>query len=601
MSTSCYLATPDTQDASATHVASASVPPPPIAPPNITQIIEVITSNNTCVQTLQGCTPEAEINRRLEPFNLSNLVFPTGVILYGYQKENVIHFEMDTRIENIDLRRFISPDQFNEITETSFTIPITPDFKKGTLLIIVRHGKSGHNELEDAVQKNLGENPDLVAELLTLAQKRNPDLDFSLLTKEEELTLAFDTYRQDAELTPTGVEEVKASACLIESFLNRNFLIRPQMILLSSHLKRTMQSAGLIGFHLGYKGVIIPIADANESDREIGATYWHMGTPQRDIVNEMKRIRGSKMSPRDKSNALESMMFEAVTTILKNPPKLSREEWEQLASKDREPLEKRVRRVWGENIPCCDGPSTQYGIPIVYRPGSYKDYGDLIKALSRISNIFHICSGNKRKLLDIEAVFGKHLVMVPYKGDEAQGKPLYVARAKAIKMHKELDSYVLVEDVSMGRHDRESAADALIKFHVDEAAEEGVSLKKKMEERFGKAEFYSYRSSCVFTDGTRTIKTWAIARCTLKELTEEEKKDVNGDIDPFTVVHEIETWRQIDDSEPELVGSTVFDASDNLSIGQKQKIDPKNRSLLHPRYFALNEMVELLAQLGIMW
>jgi bisphosphoglycerate-dependent phosphoglycerate mutase len=590
-----------TQIASATQDASASVPPPPIAPPNITQIIVAITSNNTCVQTLQGFTPEAEINRQLKPFNLPNLVLPTGVILYGSRKGDVIRFEMDTRIKNIDLRRFISPNQFNEITENSFTIPINPDFKKGTLLIIVRHGKSGHNELEDVVQKNLGENTDLVDELLTLAQKRNPDLDFSQLTKEENLKLAFDTYRQDAELTPTGIEEVKASACLIESFLNHNFLMRPQMILLSSHLERTKQSAGLIGSHLGYKGVIIPIADANESDREIGATYWHMGTPQRDIVNEMKRIRGSNMSLRDKSNALESMMFEAVTTILKNPPKLSREEWEQLASKDREPLEERVRKVWRENIPCCDGPSTQYGIPIVYRPGSYKDYGDLIKALSRYSKILHFCSGNKRKLMDIEGVFGKHLCMVPYEGDEAQGKPLYVASAKAIKMHKKLDSYVLTEDVSMGEYGRESAADALIKYHVEEAAGDGVSLKTKMERRFGGAEFYSYRSSCVFTDGTRTFKTWSIAKCTLKELTKEEKEGVVGDIDPFVVVYEIETWRQIDDNDPQPVGSIVFDASDNLSIGQKQAQDPQNRFKLHPRIFALREMKLELAQLGIMW
>ena len=546
-------------------------------------VIGVTSNNRAVLLTSTGCKSESALKTLLQSINprLKNMVFPNGVILFGVEEDGLIRFYMHTDIKITDPDRFIDPDTFNAMR---LTAPIPSGFRKGTVFVIIRHGQAWHNKPPAECDKFLRENPEIVDQMLELAQKRDTDIDLSTLDHEGKLKLALRTLRQDAALTPQGQEEALAAAMKLKALFDSNFVLPPRMTFLCSELQRTQPTAAIIASHLGHNGPIYACAALNELNREMNSEYWSLGTEQRAVAESMS-----------------ASMYQYVTSILKDPPKLSEQEWNEAPQEFREPFENRVKSILAENTPCFDGPSSFCGLPIVHRACALPFDGDLIKALPRISYVLHFCSGNKRKLLDIEAVFGKNLVMVPFKGDEAQGKPLYVASAKAIKMHNDLDAPVMTEDVSVGKWGRDSAAAALIKYHVEEAAEEGVTLKMKLEERFGGAEFFSYQSSCVSTDGTRTIKTWTKARCTVKELNEEEKKGVVGDIDPFVVVHEIETWRQIDDSEPELVGSMVFDASDGLSIGQKQAQDPKNRSLLHPRYFALHEMKQLLSELGVMW
>lgn len=543
-----------------------------------------VTSNNRLVScTATDRRSERALNELLHSINpeLKNMVNPNGVIMFGVEEDGLIRFYMHTDIHITDLKRFVDPKTFNAM---ELTAPIPSGFRKGTVFVLIRHGQAWHNKSEADCDKLLRENPEMFAQMLELAQKRDTDIDLSTLDHEGKLKLALRTLRQDAALTPQGQEEALAAAMKLKALFDSSFVMPPQMTFLCSELQRTQQTAAIIASHLGHNGPIYACAALNELNREMNSEYWSLGTEQRAVAESMS-----------------ASMYQYVTSILKEPPQMSEQEWTEAPQEFREPFEKRVKSILAENKPCFDGSSSFCGLPIVHRACALPFDGDLIKALPRISNILHFCSGNKRKLLDIEAVFGKNLVMVPFKGDEAQGKPLYVASAKAIKMHNDLDAPVMTEDVSVGKWGRDSAAAALIKYHVEEAAEEGVTLKMKLEERFGGAEFFSYRSSCVFTDGTRTIKTWTRARCTLKELTEDEKKGVVGDIDPYVVVHEIETFRQINDSEPEPVGSIAFDASDGLSIGQLQAQDPKNRFKLHPRNFALHEMKQLLSELGVMW
>ena len=546
-------------------------------------VIGVTSNNRAVLLTSTGCKSESALKTLLQSINprLKNMVFPNGVILFGVEEDGLIRFYMHTDIKITDPDRFIDPDTFNAMR---LTAPIPSGFRKGTVFVIIRHGQAWHNKPPAECDKFLRENPEIVDQMLELAQKRDTDIDLSTLDHEGKLKLALRTLRQDAALTPQGQEEALAAAMKLKALFDSNFVLPPRMTFLCSELQRTQPTAAIIASHLGHKGPIYAHDAFNEINREMNSEYWSLRTKQRAVAESMN-----------------ASMYEYVTSILKDPPQMSEQEWNEAAPEFHEPFENRVKSILAENTPCFDGPSSFCGLPIVHRACALPFDGDLIKALPRISYVLHFCSGNKRKLLDIEAVFGKNLVMVPFKGDEAQGKPLYVASAKAIKMHNDLDAPVMTEDVSVGKWGRDSAAAALIKYHVEEAAEEGVTLKMKLEERFGGAEFFSYRSSCVFTDGTRTIKTWTIARCTLKELTEDEKKGVVGDIDPYVVVHEIQTWRQINDSEPEPVGSIAFDASDGLSIGQLQAQDPKNRFKLHPRNFALHEMKQLLAQLGIIW
>lgn len=546
----------------------------------------VVSSNNRLIScTSTDRMSESALKKLLQKVNslVKNMVFANGVIIFVFERDGLLHFHMHTDLILTDTERlrFIDPDTFNAM---HLTAPIPSGFRKGTVCGFLRHGQGHHNTPEAECDKFLRGNPEMVDQMLELALKRDSKIDLSTLDHEGKLKVALKTLRQDADLTRLGQAEALAAATKIKALIDSSCLLPLPMTFFSSKLKRTQWTTAIIASHLGHKGPIYAHDAFNEIHREMNSEYWSLGTKQRAVAESMN-----------------APMYEYVTSILKDPLQMSEQEWNEAAPEFREPYENRVKAILDENTPCNDGPTSYCGLPIVHRACTLPFDGDLIKALPRISNIVTICSGNKRKLLDFEAVFGKHLVMVPYKGDEAQGKPLYVANAKAIKMHEEQGVHVLTEDVSVSKWGQESAAGSLIKYHVEEASEEGVSLKKKLEERFGGAEFFSYQSSCVFTDGTRTIKTWTKARCTLKELNEEEKKGVVGDIDPFVVVHEIETWRQINDSEPELVGSMVFDASDGLSIGQKQAQDPKNRSLLHPRYFALHEMKQLLSNHGVMW
>jgi hypothetical protein len=98
--------------------------------------------------------------------------------------------------------------------------------------------------------------------------------------------------------------------------------------------------------------------------------------------------------------------------------------------------------------------------------------------------------------------------------------------------------------------------------------------------------------------------TWCQAIVTLKELkdlTQEERKKLIGDIDPHAVVQRHETWSQVNSEEPVLVGSKKFDASDELSIAQKQNLDPSYRCMLHPRHAAVRALKDLWIAHGIMW
>lgn len=526
---------------------------------------------------------ESSLNARLTSLNpdLKNMVLPNGAIIFVFEKDGQLHFLMHTDIVITDPKRLIDPNTFNAL---NLTAPIPAGFRKGTVFVLIRHEQGFHNLPLSDCEKYLKDHPEMIDQMLEKARTRNSQIDLSALDEQERFQLAVRTLCQDSSLTPKGRDDAVATATKLKALIDSSCLLPPKMTFLCSELQRTQETAGIVAAHFGHKGPIYAHAALNEINRQMQSPYWSLGMPQRVHAENS-----------------HATVYQLATSILKVQLAMSEQEWDQASPEVRKPFEDQVRAIRDENIPCNDGPTSFSGIPIVHRECTLPFDGDLIRALPRISNILHFCSGNKRKLLDFEGVFGKHLCMVSYEGDEAQGKPLYVAKSKATKMFHHLSASVLTEDVAVGRYDRESAADALIKFHVEEAAEDGVSLKKKLEERFGGAEFFSYRSSCVFTDGTRTFKTWAIARCTLKELTKEEKEGVVGDIDPFVVVHEIETWRQIDDNDPQPVGSITFDASDNLSIGQWQKVDPKNRSKLHPRYHALYQMKLELAQLGIMW
>lgn len=548
------------------------------------RFVIVITSNNRMVSSV---STDRILHHALigliESKNplLKNMVFQNGVVIFAFEHEGMLNFRMHTDIQITDPNRFIDPDTFNSL---NLRAHIPSGFQKGTVYVLIRHGQAWHNKPEAECDEFLRTNSKMFDQMLELALKRDSEIDLSALDDEEKFKLALKTLRQDAALTPQGEEEALLTAMKLKTFFESTFLVVPPITFLSSQLQRAQKTAAIIASHLGHNGPIYGCAALNEINREMNSTYWSLDHQSRDVAESM-------VQP----------MYKYVTSILKDPPQIDESDWKKASSEFREPFEIRVRSILAENTPCFDGPSSFCGLTIVHRARALPFDGDLIKALPRISNVLHFCSGNKRKLLDIEAVFDKNLVMVPFKGDEAQGKPLYVAEVKAIKMHDDLGAPVLTEDVALGEWGRDSAADALIKYHVEEAAEENVSLKRKLEERFGGAKFYNYQSTCVFTDGTHTIRTWTKARCTLKELTEEDKKGVNGDIDPYGVVHEIQTFRQINDSEPEPVDSIAFDASDGLSIGQWQAQDPKNRSKLHPRYFALHEMRQLLSKHGVMW
>jgi hypothetical protein len=555
-----------------------------IFPASTRRLVIGSTSNNRIASlTSTDRQSESVLKTLLQSINprLKNMVLPNCVIIFCVKEDGLIRFYMHKDIKITIPDRFIDPDTFNAMR---LTAPIPSGFRKGTVFVLIRHGQAWHNKPPAECDKFLRENPEIVAQMLELAQKRDTDINLSTLDDDQKLKLALKTLRQDAALTPQGEEEALTAAMKLKALFDSSFVMPPQMTFLCSELQRTQKTAAIIASHLGHTGPIYACAALNELNREMNSEYWSLGTEQRAVAESMI-----------------ASMYQYVTSILKDPPNLSEQEWNEAPQEYREPFENRVNAILAENTPCFDGPSSFCGLPIVHRACALPFDGDLIKALPRISNVLHFCSGNKRKLLDIEAVFGKNLVMVPFKGDEAQGKPLYVASAKAIKMYNDLDAPVMTEDVSLGKWGQVSTASSLVKDHVEEAATEGVTLKQKLEERFGGAKFYNYQSTCVFKDGSHTIKTWTKARCTLKELTEEEKNGVVGDIDPYVVVHEIQTFRQINDSEPEPVGSIAFDASDGLSIGQWQAQDPKNRSKLHPRYFALHEMKQLLSNHGVMW
>jgi len=549
-----------------------------------TRLVIAVASMNRIVScTATNHINEITVNALLNSINpgLKNLVFQNCCIILGIKEGDSIRFYMHADIVISAPTRFVSPKVFNAMR---LTVPIPSGHREGTVYVFLRHGQAWHNKPPAECDKFLRENPEIVAQMLELAQKRNSNIDLSALDEQQKIDLARKTLCQDAVLTPQGEEETLDTAAKLKALIDSGFLMPPKMTFLCSELQRTQQTAAIIASHLGHQGPIYVSPALNELHREINSQHWSLGTEQR-VVAESR----------------DSSMFKFATSILRNPLQITQQEWDDATDEFREPFERRVKAILAENTPCHDGPSSFCGLPIVHRACMLPFNGDLMEALPRISNIVTFCSGNKRKLLDIGAVFGNNLVMVPFQKNEPQGKPLYVATTKANKMHKKLGVPVVTEDVSLGKCGQDSAASSLIKDHVDEAMKEGMTLKQKMEERFGRTDFYNYQSTCVFFDGTVTIITLSQARCTLKELNEKEKEGVVGDIDPFVVVHEIKTWRQIDDSEPEPVGSIAFDASEGLSIGQWQKQDAKNRSQMHPRYFALHEMHQLLSERGVMW
>jgi hypothetical protein len=564
-----------------------------IFPASTSRFVIGSTSNNRVVSfTATDRWSERALNELLQSIKpiLNNMVLPNGGIIFGVEEDGSIRFYMHSDINITDPDRFIDPDTFNAMR---LTAPIPSGFRKGTVFVLLRHGQAWHNKPHADCLKFLRENPEIVAQMLELAQKRDTEIDLSTLDDEEKLKLALKTLRQDAALTPQGQEEALAAAMKLKALFDSSFVMPPQITFLCSKLQRTQHSAAIIASHLGHTGPIYACAALNEINREMKSEYWSLGTKQRAVAESMS-----------------ASMYQYVTSILKDPPQMSEQEWNEAAPEFREPFVKRVNAILDENTPCNDGPSSFCGLPIVHRACALPFDGDLIKALPRISNIVAICSGNKGKLNDIQGVLGDDITLVSFNRHEIQELPVPVTIDKAKAMHYELGNQaVLVEDVSVGEPGFPSVSDANIKGYINEAKARGLSLPEYLKKRYAGVSEFNYQSTCVSIcvgpDGSQLVFiTWCQAIVTLKELkdlTQEERKKLIGDIDPHAVVQRHETWSQVNSEEPVLVGSKKFDASDELSIAQKQNLDPSYRCMLHPRHAAVRALKDLWIAHGIMW
>jgi broad specificity phosphatase PhoE len=552
------------------------------------RIVFVVTSNNKLVScTATDRQSESALKKLLQSINpkLKNMVFPNGVIIFAFEQDGLLHFHMHTDIE-ITNPNHTDPETFNLL---QLTAPIPSGFRKGTVFVLIRHGQAWHNKPPAECDKFLRGNPEMVAQMLELAQKRDSDIDLSTLDYEQKIKLALKTLRQDAALTPQGQEEGLAIATKLNALIDSSCLLPPPMTFFSSKLERTQNTAAIIASHLGHTGPIYACAALNEINREMFSEYWSLGTKQRAVAESMN-----------------ASMYEYVTSILKDPPQMS-EEWNEAAPEFREPFENRVNAILAENTPCFDGPTSFCGLPIVHRACTLPFDGDLINALPRISNIVAICSGNKGKMNDIRGVLGDNLTLESFDKPEIQELPLLVAEQKARTMHKELGGQsVFVEDVSVGDHEWPSVSDANIKGYIKEAEARKLSLPQYLEKRYGGVKEFNYQSTCVSmcvgVDGNPlVITTWCQAICELKHLSKEEKEKLVGDIDPYAKVKSRKTWSQVNSEKPVLVGFEEFDACDGLSVAEKQKLDPSYRRMLHPREAAVKAQKDLWIAHGIMW
>lgn len=606
-----------TSVASATSVAPAASVAPPSAP-KIIQLLLTVTSNNAMVSAIQGGTPEVEINEHLKQFGLLNIVFPNCTILYGCVTGAMIKWEMDPRIRG-DGKRFIDAEQFNKISHI-FSGPNTYGYPKGTMIVLVRHGKAGHNEPDSDVKSKLKGDQQQVEKLLEKAQQLDPRLNLSDLTEEEKFQLAVDTYRQDSELTDVGNEEAQATACLLESWLDSNFLVQPPMRIMTSPLRRTKQTALIIGKQLGFKGEPQICAQALEEDREIGSPYHHHGTSQKEVVWQMKRIRASGKSLREIMEQLKPMMYKAVVTILKNPPQIFKEKWESETEEFRNPFIKRVLKIWRENIPLDH--------QITPNP-NFDRAPDLLSALAILSKTVIFATENQRKQKDLMRTLGSNITILPFVCDEIQGDHVAVAVAKARAMSAKIGGSVCVEDVSVDSHGKKTPFGSMIKYivqegkaEVDTAAKEahleaqtkatkegkgideaisagkaaaeqaklecrGLAFVKKIEERLGKGDVDYISTFVLLKEDGSQIVIWCAVRCTPKTLSADKVQLTDGDIDPFMDPQEYKVYVKDGNHEAQLVASHIFFDESSHTIGQLQKMNPDTRLNVHPRCIAL--------------
>lgn len=607
-----------TSVAPATSVDPAASVDPPSAP-KITQLLVTVTSNNAMVGAIQGTKPEVEINAELAKVGLSKLVFSNCTILYGHVTKKMIDWKMDSRITSSDSTRFIDGEQFNKISHI-FSGPNTYGYRPGTMIVLVRHGRAGNNESETDVISRLKGDQQLVEMLLEKAQLLNPKLNLSDLTEQDRFQLAVNTYRQDSDLTDEGNEEAQATACLIESWLDFNFLVRPPMRIMKSPLKRTEQTALIIAKQLGFKGEPQSCAQALEEDREIGSSYWHHGTSQKKVVWRMKRIRASGKALPEIMEQLKSMMYEAVITVLKNPPRISKEEWESETDEFRNPFIERVLKIWRENIPLDH--------QITPNP-NFDQAPDLLSALAILSKTVIFATENQRKEKDLRTALKTDITILPLDCNESQGLFIEVAFRKAQEMLAKFGGSVCVEDGSVESHGENSEFAPMVKWivkgakaevaaaaekakvealkkatdegidpdqalHVGEAAAKQASLEcrrsafvKNLERRLGPGDVDYISTFVLLKEDGSQIVIWCAVHCTPKSLTAKELENTAGDIDPFLKAKGFKVFVKVDDNDAEVVDSGEFDASRGLTIGQLQAENPDHRLELHPRCIAL--------------
>ncbi len=188
-----------------------------IFPASSRHLVVVTTSNNRLVSaTSTDRMPESTLRALLQSINsgLQNMVFPNGVVIVVFEQDVKLHFRMHTDIIITDSKRFIDPDTFNTMR---LTAPIPPSFRKGTVLVLIRHGQAWHNKPPAECDKLLRENPEMVAQMLELAQKRDTDINLSSLDDEQKINLALETLRQDAALTPQCQEEALTAATKLKA------------------------------------------------------------------------------------------------------------------------------------------------------------------------------------------------------------------------------------------------------------------------------------------------------------------------------------------------------------------------------------------------
>jgi len=600
----------------------ADFPPPS----NIKSTILCVSSNNIIASLIQGPIPESFIIDQLKKFGLQKLVFPNGVIIYAHVRDGHINFWMDPRIKG-DLKRFIGSDQFNDIRD-SFSRPNTYGYPDGTLIIMVRHGEAGHNQPEADVKALLSIDPQLVKAMLEKAQLLDPNLKLSDLTEPEKFQLALVTYCQDSDLTDKGIKDANTTGRLIDSWFNSYFLTRPPLRIATSPLRRTRQTADIVKELLGYQGDPLLCSQALERDRKLGSVYWHQGSPQDTVVCKMQRIRASGKPYHEILKDLNSSMYEAVTTILKEPPHLSEAEWEKQTEEFKRPLIMEVNSIWRENIPLENH--------IVSHP-NFDQAPDLLSALALLLKTVIFATDNQRKKKDLIQALGPEISFSSLNCEEIQGTHINVALNKAKAMVAMIGGHVCVEDVSVDLHGESSEFGPMIKWivkqcksQVDAAAKQakdeaerkatqesinpdqiiqagkaayeqaslecrGPAFVDNLKRRLGPGDL-DYTSTIVLLTKTKQIVIWCTVHSTPKPLTAEEVKPTGGDIDPFLIAKKYNVFVKINDNDAELVESGEFDASNGLTIGQLQAENADHRLRVHPRCIALRFLRRYLSE-----